>query len=195
MVPKGAIILSACLLLGLSGCNRFGERTKDVINAISIQNLSTGEKLLKNEVSNVQLTLPQGWSDVRDNLRPDADLYAAREDRTMYVLVLADQKRTEANGVISGFDLSDNASQYLSYLDWGLAQEQPEVVTGLTSLNGLNAKQYEVRGRIDSQPVVYLHTTIEGAEHYYQVVAWTAAEDYANAKAELQTVIGSFRGT
>lgn len=195
MVPKGALIISACLLLGLSGCNRFGDRTKDIINAISIQNLSTGEKLLKNEVSNVQLTLPQGWSDVRDNLRPDADLYAAREDRTMYVLVLADQKRTESNGVISGFDLSDNASQYLSYLDWGLSQEQPEVVTGLTSLNGLNAKQYEVRGRIDSQPVVYLHTTIEGAEHYYQVVAWTAAEDYVNAKAELQTVIGSFRGT
>lgn len=192
---KGTMVVSACLLLGLSSCDRFGERTKDVINAISIQNLSTGEKLLKNEVSNVQLTLPQGWSDVRDNLRPDADLYAAREDRTMYVLVLADQKQTDANGTISGFDLADNASQYLSYLDWGLAQEQPEAATNLTSLNGLNAKQYEVRGQIDSLPVVYLHTTIEGAEHYYQVVAWASAENYANAKAELQNIIGSFRGT
>ncbi|MEO0867011.1 MAG: hypothetical protein AAFY17_00925 [Cyanobacteria bacterium J06642_11] len=187
--------VSTCLLVGLSSCDRFGERTRDVINAISIENLSTGETLVTNEGSNVQLTLPQGWVDVRDSLRPDADLYAAREDRSMYVMVLADQKRTETQGDIAGFDLTDNSAQYRSYLDWGLTEDQPEVVTGVDSLNGLNAKQYEVRGRIDNLPVVYLHTTLEGADTYYQVVAWTSAENYAAAKNELQTVIGSFRGT
>lgn len=194
-LTKGVVAVSTCLLLGLSSCDRFGERTRDVINAISIQNLSTGETLVTNEGSNVQLTLPQGWVDVRDSLRPDADLYAAHEDRSMYVMVLADQKQTEERGDIAGFDLTDNSAQYLSYLDWGLNQEQPEVVTNLTSLNGLDAKQYEVRGRIDNLPVVYLHTTIEGADTYYQVVGWTSAENYATAKGELQRVIGSFRGT
>ncbi|MBE9070602.1 hypothetical protein IQ260_28580, partial [Leptolyngbya cf. ectocarpi LEGE 11479] len=115
---KPLVMVSACLVLGLSSCDRFGDRTKDVIDAISIQNLSTGEKLLTNESSDVQLTLPQDWVDVRDDLRPDADLYVAREDRSMYVLVLADQKSE-----LGGFD--DNTAQYLSYLDWGLAQEQP----------------------------------------------------------------------
>lgn len=188
---KPLVMVSACLVLGLSSCDRFGDRTKDVIDAISIQNLSTGEKLLRNEVSDVQLTLPQDWVDVRDDLRPDADLYAAREDRSMYVLVLADQKRSD----IASFELADNAAQYLSYLDWGLAQEQPAAPTNVTSLNGLNARQYEVRGQIENQPVVYLHTTIEGESSYYQVVAWSAAKDYEAAKGELQTVIGSFRGT
>lgn len=185
---KPFVMVSACLLLGLSSCDRFGDRTKDVIDAISIQNLSTGEKLLKNEVSDVQLTLPQDWVDVRDDLRPDADLYVAREDRSMYVLVLADQKSE-----LGGFD--DNAAQYLSYLDWGLAQEQPAAPTNITALNGLNARQYEVRGQIENQPVVYLHTTVEGESTYYQVVAWTAAKDYEASKGELQTVVGSFRGT
>lgn len=184
-------LVAICLALGLTSCDRFGERTKDVIDAISIQNLSTGEKLLRNEISDVQLTLPQGWVNVRDSLRPDADLYVAREDRTMYVLVLVDSKRSE----IGDLGLADNSSSYLSYLDWGLEQEQPKVPTSLTSLNGLNARQYEVRGRVDNLPIVYLHTTIEGEENYYQVVAWTTAENYAAAKGELQTVIGSFRGT
>ncbi|MEM6252674.1 MAG: hypothetical protein AAF821_07115 [Cyanobacteria bacterium P01_D01_bin.156] len=194
-VKRPVVIAASCLLVGLSGCDRFGERTRDVINSISIQNLTTGEKLIKNEVSNVELTLPEGWEDVRKRLRPDADLYAAHEDRSMYVLVLADQKRTVDRGDITGFDLSDNSNTYRSYLDWGLTQEQTEVATDITKLNGLNARQYEVRGRIDDLPVIYLHTTIEGAEHYYQVVAWSSAENYANAKAELQNVINSFRGT
>ena len=187
---KPIVMISVCLLLGLTGCARFGERTKDVINAISIQNLSNGQKLLKNDASDVQLTLPKGWVDVH-NLRPDADLYVAREDRKMYVLVLADPKRSE----ISSFNLEDNSDQYLSFLNRGMTQEEPGVPTPMKALNGLNALQYEMRGRVDNLPVVYLHTTIEGADNYYQVVAWTTAEDYAAAKGELETVIGSFRGT
>ncbi len=181
---------SACLLAGAASCSRLGERTKDVIDAISIQNLSNGQKLLRNEESDVQLTLPEGWVDVQ-NLRPDADLYVAREDRTMYVLVLADPKRSE----VGTFSLENNATQYLSFLDRGLSQEQPETVTNVTSLNGLDAVQHEVRGNIDNVPIVYLHTTVEGETNYYQVVAWTTAEEYANARGELQDVIESFRGT
>ena len=182
--------VAACFLLGATSCNRVGERTKDVIDAISIQNLSNGQQLLRNEESDVQLTLPEGWVDVQ-SLRPDADLYVAREDRTMYVLVLADPKRSE----IATFSLDNNAIQYLSFLDRGLSEEQPEVETDMTSLNGLNAVQYEVRGNIDNVPVVYLHTTVEGETSYYQVVAWSTAADYANARGELQDVIESFRGT
>jgi hypothetical protein len=164
--------------------------TKDVINAITIQNLSNGRKLLTNEESDVQLTLPEGWVDVQ-SLRPDADLYVAHEDRTMYVLVLADSKRSE----VGTFSLANNAIQYLSFLDRGLTQEQAETATNMTSLNGLKAVQYEVRGRVDNLPIVYLHTTVEGETNYYQVVAWTTAEEYATAKAELQDVIESFRGS
>ena len=69
-----------------------------------------------------------------------------------------------------------------------VVQRSQEVIVGSIEVP-------EVRGRIDNLPVVYLHTTIEGAEHYYQVVAWTSAENYPSAKGELQTVIGSFRGS
>lgn len=184
------LALSALLLLGTTGCYRLGDRTKDVINSISVQNLSNGGKRLANEESNVELTLPQGWVDVQ-NLRPDADLYAAREDRTMYVMVLADPRVSE----VGSFVLSDNATQYLSFLDRGLTQEQAEVPTSMTSLNGMKALQYEVKGQVDNVPVVYLHTTVEGSTNYYQVVAWTTADNYSAAKGELQTVIQSFRGT
>lgn len=184
---RSLLALSACLLLGASGCDRFGERTRDVIDAVS---LGDGTTRLANTNTDVELTLPQGWVDVQD-LRPDADLYAAHEDRTMYVMVLSDPKRSE----VGAFNLVDNSNQYLSFLDRGLTQEQPEVATTMTTLNGLDALQYEVRGRVDNQPVVYLHTTVEGDTNYYQVVAWTTAERYAAAKGELQTVIQSFRGS
>ncbi|MEA5465479.1 hypothetical protein [Leptothoe sp. PORK10 BA2] len=184
------LVLSAVLLLGATGCDRVGERTKDVINSISMQNLSNGQKRLANQESDVELTLPQGWVDVQ-NLRSDADLYAAREDRTMYVMVLADPRGSE----VGSFVLADNADQYLSFLDRGMTQEQAKVPTSMTSLNGMKALQYEVKGRVDNVPVVYLHTTVEGSTNYYQVVAWTTAENYSAAKGELQTVIQSFRGT
>ena len=187
---RSLLVLSACLLLGATGCNRFGERTRDVIDAISAQNLGDGTTRLTNANTEVELTLPQGWVDVQD-LRPDADLYAAHGDRTMYVMVLSDPKRSE----VGAFNLADNSDQYLSFLNRGLTQEQPEIATTMTALNGMDALQYEVRGRVDNQPIVYLHTTVEGNTNYYQVVAWTTAEKYAAAKGELQTVIQSFRGT
>ena len=191
MLKRASVLgLSAGLLLGAASCDRVGDRTKDVIDAITIQNLSNGRTLLRNEESDVQLTLPEGWVDVQ-SLRADADLYVAREDRTMYVLVLADPKSSE----VGTFSLANNATQYLSFLDRGLAQEQAEVATNMNSLNGLDAVQYEVRGNVENQPIVYLHTTVEGETSYYQVVGWTRAAEYPAARDELQTVIQSFRGT
>ncbi|MEM9482354.1 MAG: hypothetical protein AAGA83_01535 [Cyanobacteria bacterium P01_F01_bin.116] len=176
------------LLLGLTGCERFGDRTRDVI--VGVQKLGDGQTRLTNEKTDVELTLPDGWVNVQD-LRPDADLYVADQDRTMYVLVLSDPKRSE----VGAFSLADNSDQYLSFLNRGLTQEQPEVATTMTTLNGLNALQYEVRGRVDNVPIVYLHTTVEGKTDYYQVVAWTTAEKYGTTKGELQTVVQSFQGT
>ena len=191
MLKRASVLgLSASVLLGAASCDRVGDRTKDVIDAITIQNLSNGRTLLRNEESDVQLTLPEGWVDVQ-SLRSDADLYVAREDRTMYVLVLAEPK---SSGV-GTFSLANNATQYLSFLDRGLAQEQAEVATNMNSLNGLDAVQYEVRGNVENQPIVYLHTTVEGETNYYQVVGWTTAAEYPAARDELQTVIQSFRGT
>lgn len=187
---RSLLAFSVCLLLGAAGCERFGPRTRDVLDAISIQNLGNGQTRLTNENTDVELTLPDGWLDVQD-LRPDADLYVADADRTMYVMVLSDPKRSE----VGAFSLADNSNQYLSFLNRGLTQEQPEVATTMTALNGLDALQYEVRGRVDNLPIVYLHTTVEGTTDYYQVVAWTTAEQYGTAKGELQTVIQSFRGT
>ena len=184
------VALSVCLILGAASCSRFGERTKDVIDAISIQNLSNGRQLLENEDQGVQLTVSEGWNNVQE-LRPDADLYVAHEEREMYVLVLADARRSE----VGNFDLADNSATYRRTLAGELSQVQPQAVTGVTSVNGLDAVQYEVRGRVDNVPIVYLHTTVEGEVNYYQVVAWTTVDNYGTAKDELQTVIQSFRGT
>ena len=170
------VALSLCLILGAASCSRFGERTKDVIDAISIQNLSNGRKLLENEDQGVQLTVSEGWNNVQE-LRPDADLYVAHEEREMYVLVLADARRSE----VGNFDLADNSATYRRILAGELSQVQPQAVTAVTSVNGLDAVQYEVRGRVDNVPIVYLRTTVEGEVNYYQVVAWKTAEAYSAA--------------
>ena len=91
------------------------------------------------------------------------------------------------------FTLTDNSSAYRRLLAESLDQSEGQSPTGVTSVNGKNAVQYEIRGVVDNQPMVYLHTTIVGESSYYQVIGWTKAENYDTRRTELQTVIESFR--
>lgn len=183
------VALSLLALVGLTGCDRTGDRIRDVTGAISSQNLSSDRKLIENEESGVRLTVPAGWENVKE-LRPDADLYVGNEEEQTYVLVLAESK-----GSIDVFSLADNSTQYRRILARRLGgTPQPQLPTPMESIGELSALQYEIRGQVNNQPVVYLHTTIEGESNYYQVIGWTTAANYPEAKEELQMVIDSFRG-
>ncbi len=60
-------------------------------------------------------------------------------------------------------------------------------------INGRKAVQYELLGTSASgNHLVYIHTVIEGTDHYHQVVAWTTQFRYKQDKQRLKNIIMNF---
>lgn len=149
--------------------------------------VSPAGRLLRNAQGQVELLLPTGWqADGRLNER--ADLQASNELLNLYVIVLSENK-----GALSQFTLGDNSSYYRRLLVQGLTKLESQQITNVTVIDGKPAVQYEIRGELEGQKVVYLHTTMATDDRYYQIVSWTKADLYNQHRQELQNVIGSFR--
>ncbi|MEL6856119.1 MAG: hypothetical protein AAFO83_13555 [Cyanobacteria bacterium J06607_13] len=181
------LMLLVLLGLGSSSCSSRSDRTLDPINAES--QFINGPADLENKQTNVKITVPEAWVSAGDNLRRSADIYASHPSREMYASVLSESKT-----VLSQFDLEDNAEQYRWLIEKELQDYEGSTRTGLERINGDPVVQYEIRGRVDGVPVVYLHTTVQGDDNYYQVVGWTTQERYSENKATLENIIESFQG-
>lgn len=162
---------------------RSGER-------IGSQRLTTdnGSNLLINEEAGIQLTLPSTWTeDLR--LHDTAELQASDAQRRLYVVVVAEDK-----GPLRREGTDENAANYRSLLISKLQTFDDATPTDVAFIGEDFARQFEIRGRVtDETPVVYLHTTVDTLERYYQIVAWTTPEQYPLYKSELQTIADSFQ--
>ncbi|MGB3300803.1 MAG: hypothetical protein WBA76_21265 [Phormidesmis sp.] len=180
------------LTVGISGCsflrNPFRDRTDTDTEVVDDATIN-GPSDLENAATNVRITVPRGWVVVRGDRRHSADIYTSYPAQDLNAAVLS-----ESVSVLNQFDLENNAEQYRWLIEENLDRFEGESLTGLTSLNGNPAVQYEIRGTVEGQPVVYLHTTVKGRDNYYQVVGWTTQSQYSRNKETLETVIESFRG-
>ncbi len=184
--PVG-LVLSVLLAFGLGSCGIFRGDRETIEAANAGINVPSD---IENAETNVKITVPDGWIAVSDDRRGSADIYATYPARSLYAKVLSESDR-----VLTQFDIENNAEQYRWLIKEELDRFERETRTGLTSLNSNPAVQYEMRGTVDGVPVVYLHTTVQGDEDYYQVVGWTTAESYRENQTTLKTIIESFRGT
>ena len=186
------LAISLLLAAGISGCsflrNPFRDRSAsdaEVVNDATIN----GPSDLENASTNVRITVPNGWVVAGSDKRGSADIYTTYPSQDMSAAVFS-----EGVSVLNQFDLENNAKQYRWLIEEDLDRFEGESPTGVTSLNGSPAVQYEIRGTVNGQPVVYLHTTVKGRDNYYQVVGWTTESQYRSNKGTLETIIGSFRG-
>ncbi len=186
-LTKG-LMLFLLLATGLSGCLFFGGR--DAQETSSEEQIATGPTDLENTATGVRITVPDGWRVAREGLRKTADIYAVYPSRDLYAAVLS-----ERAAVLSQFDLEDNATQYRRLIRSELDDYEGEDRLGTSSIDGKPAIQYEIRGRVDGVPVVYLHTTVKGADNYYQVVGWTTENGYEENEETLKAIALSFRKT
>ncbi|MEL6778858.1 MAG: hypothetical protein AAFO06_16540 [Cyanobacteria bacterium J06597_16] len=195
--PKGmmaALLLSTGLSVGLSaglsGCQLLGRQQKAAPEKAVDENIDVPSDIA-NTQTNVRITVPRGWVAVKNGQqRGTTDIYAVSPENKLYAVVLS-----ESTSVLSTFDLENNAEQYRWLIQKELDSFDNETPTDVKRVGGDPALQYEIRGRVDGTPVVYLHTTVKGAENYYQVVGWTTADNYLENKETLQNIIESFRGT
>ena len=174
--------IALLLLLGLSSCR--GDRSDSVDN---VDEFIDGPATLTNTDTNVRITVPDGWAKMGEDLRQSHDIYTYQPEEQLYATVLS-----EDEDVLSQFDLADNAEQYRQLIRDELENYEGETQTNLSSIDGHQAIQYEIRGTVDGQQVIYLHTTLRGDDGYYQVVGWTTADGYRENKDVLEDVIESF---
>ena len=181
---SASAVVAIALLLTLSGCRSRTANTSE--SAGGDETLAVASELV-NEDTNVRILVPADWELVRGDRRQSADIYASYPPRDLYASVLSE----DAAG-ISLFTLEDNSEQYRWLIKQELDRFEGESRTNLSTVDGKRALQYEIRGVVNGTSVVYLHTTVEGAQSYYQVVGWTTEARYSENRDTLRKIIESF---
>lgn len=181
-----SVVAIALLTIGLTGC--FGDR--DTSDSNGDESISNGPAVLRNTATEVSIVVPEGWIKMGEDMRRSHDIYAAQPEQQLYASVLSEDETG-----IRQFGLEDNSAQYRELIKDELDDFEGETRTSVNRIDGRPALQYEIRGTVDDQSVVYLHTTVEGTNDYYQVVGWTSADRYRENKNVLEKVVESFEGT
>ncbi len=180
------------LLIGLTpslgGCFSRGDQNSGA--AITTDRVVPDRSALKNQNTGAQIAVPSGWIVSGSAQRGNADIYVTDPPNQLYTVVVSEN----AAG-LSRFGLEDNAKTYRQQIRNRLDTFERETRTGIESIGSNQVIQYEIRGIVDGVPVVYLHTTIEGIDRYYQVVSWTTADRYSDYQETLKTITQSFQET
>ena len=135
-----------------------------------------------------RLSVPGRWEE-RGDLNAEANLQVADLRAEEYLIVISEPK-SDFPGNWTFRNHADVTRQLLlDNLGTAASVSSPSQLT----INGRQAVQYEIRAEIQGLQVVYLHTTVDGANTYHQLLAWTLANRYPNNQSVLQTAIGSFQ--
>jgi hypothetical protein len=129
--------------------------------------------------------IPKSWSTMSD-LNAEASLQVGNGFREEYMIILVDRDY-EYDGTLR--EHSDLTTSFIVEGLIGPKDSGPEEIV----LNGLNALQREIHGRISGLDISYLHTSIEGEKGFYQVLAWTLTDREPSKFPVYREVLESFQ--
>jgi hypothetical protein len=133
-----------------------------------------------------RITAPGDWTKL-PGLNKVATLQAGNKAQDEFLLVIAESKTDLADLTLQQHhEKTRNAT--VGRLESGSSSEVSEL-----TIDGHPALQDELRGVSNHTNVVFLHTTVEGKEHFYQILAWTLKSKWAEKKEKLQKISSSFR--
>jgi hypothetical protein len=149
----------------------------------------SGGQPIRSTDGTLQVTVPRGW-DIYRYLNPDADLQVADLANEQYMIVLMDERSPDRP--VADFTLEEHANATLTRLTQRLSAVTVSEPTAVRRVGPHRARQVEVRGELDGVAVVYLHTTVETQRAFYQILAWSAPDQFETQRQTLQTVIDTF---
>ncbi len=174
--------LSLLVLIGLIMVGVYMGYKKSASTARS--GLSSGvESIVNVPDSKLSLTLPSHWSDIKD-LNDAASLSVGNLFREEYLIVISEQK-ADFDGDLTAYS-NLTASTMIDSITNSTTKEPLTL-----SINGLPAIQREFSGSVDRTKIAYIHTSIEGSEHYYQIIGWTIPSRKTTAFKVIEDVINS----
>jgi TM2 domain-containing membrane protein YozV/type II secretory pathway pseudopilin PulG len=134
-----------------------------------------------------RIRLPNNWKQMPE-LTEIGSIEYGNPRREQYALVISEPKA----------DLSDSMDLE-AYNELLLDQNYRSGINNLSlefrgqvSFNDLKGLKYEVRGEIDNINIVYLHTSLEGKNHFHQVLFWTLPTRWADAAEIYEAALTTF---
>lgn len=135
----------------------------------------------------MSLTTPTDWKGER-RLNPEAAIGVANIRDNLYAVVLRENKLP--------FGSDFNLLRYSELITQGLKKSTQEFYVQQAprqlSINGLAAQQAALAAKVDGINIIYVITTLETAEHFYVIYAWTLASRFPAQQALLKQVSESF---
>jgi hypothetical protein len=143
------------------------------------------KKILKDKEGNFEIAVPAAWEEESD-LNDMAEVQTGHRSSDMFAIVLVDNKAD-----LHEVDLQKHSDITRTSLENSLKavnESEPKQLT----IDGKPALQYEIRGAYGSTNLIYLHTTIEGSNRYYQIVAWTTPSRWEKNRSTLEKITEYF---
>lgn len=120
-------------------------------------------------------------------MHDQGDIQVSRGWDELYLVVL-----TEAKEDFDELDYEEHSDLTRGALVGNLKNTGVSAPKQLT-IGGLPAVQYEIRGTGFGLNLVYLHTTVDGKDHFHQILAWTLRSKFAKNGPILAKTTASFR--
>ena len=148
----------------------------------------TSEKVVKSIDGQVQVIVPSGWTELSE-LHGDTILKVGNVWDELFLIVILENKRD-----FISINLDNYSQIAIETLISGLGAAEKSQPLELLIRNN-RAIQYEIRATVEDMNVVYLHTSVEDSQNYYQVIGWTSSSQFYNKESVLQDITQSFQIT
>ena len=122
-----------------------------------------------------QIRLPTGWKPAK-LLNESATLQAVHPVQRRYLIVISESREDFDLTV----DLAEHAARTVSTLTGALQVLGRHGPTN-RQVGGFPARQFELETIVDGTLITYLHTTIEGARAWHQVIGWATQSQYSRS--------------
>lgn len=146
---------------------------------------ATGQSLVSSRDSVVTLAIPDAFQHMQ--LNPVAELQFADTSRAAFFLVIVESKED-----LFGWNLTRHSTITLSQVVG--ATDFPEVSERESRpIGGLPSVQHEIRGAVQGAQIVYLNTTVEGPDHFVQLLGWSVRSQWPSYEPELLDIVESMQ--
>lgn len=132
------------------------------------------------------ITIPGNW-DTNLPLNAEACIEVGNMFAEQYVAVITESKSDFPAGTTLK-DYSEETRGFTISASNG-SPTSPKSV----NINGMPGLRVEIKGIIDGLPIIYFHVSVEGTNHFHQVIAWTLTDLEDENRDVLNSVIRSFK--
>ena len=150
-----------------------------------LHDLAVQKQEIASDDGKLKVTTSGFWVKKTD-LNKEAKLQAACPSKDLYVVVITDSKST-----IGDMTLPEHHKRTRDHMLQKMSSSSATIPLSL-NIDGHPALEDEVTGTENGAILTFLHTTVDGGDNFYQILAWTAKSHWAAHKGELDEVTQSF---